>query len=199
MLTGTYQPPFGFIGLIGDRVFEGRVAMSTAEAFLEPVARHHGLGPRTSTSGLTRKPSIAGSMLGSGSVVVMDETSCVVWAAWRISRFFSRESCGQCTPCREPSGWEKKILQRIEEGDGHATDLDLRIDACDNIVPGLTRPRQQTTICPLGPPNPPYRTSMDWAARVAVELRSPACSGRSSRSPKRRSVNRVEERHGDCR
>ncbi|HEY2214337.1 MAG TPA: NADH-quinone oxidoreductase subunit NuoF, partial [Acidimicrobiales bacterium] len=56
----------------------------------------------------------AGSMLGSGSVVVMDSATCVVRAAWRITKFFSRESCGQCTPCREGSGWLERIMYRIE-------------------------------------------------------------------------------------
>ena len=59
----------------------------------------------------------AGSMLGSGSVVVMDETTCAVRAAWRITRFFHRESCGQCTPCREGGSWLEKIMRRIEEGE----------------------------------------------------------------------------------
>jgi NADH-quinone oxidoreductase subunit F len=92
----------------------------------------------------------AGSMLGSGSVVVMDETACVVRAAWRITRFFQRESCGQCTPCREGSGWVDKILRRIEDGYGREEDLDLVLDALDNIAPGLSWPPKQTTICVLG-------------------------------------------------
>jgi NADH-quinone oxidoreductase subunit F len=96
----------------------------------------------------------AGSMLGSGSVVVMDETSCVVRAAWRITRFFSRESCGQCTPCREGSGWLERIMYRLEHGGGRVEDLDLLLDLCDNIAPGLTWPPQQTTICVLGPSIP---------------------------------------------
>ena len=96
----------------------------------------------------------AGSMLGSGSIVVMDETTCVVRAAWRLTRFFHRESCGQCTPCREGSGWLEKILERIESGDGLESDIDLLMDACDNIAPGLSWPPQQTTICPLGPSIP---------------------------------------------
>ncbi|MGH9169911.1 MAG: NADH-quinone oxidoreductase subunit NuoF [Acidimicrobiales bacterium] len=96
----------------------------------------------------------AGSMLGSGSVVVMDETSCVVRAAWRISRFFHRESCGQCTPCREGSGWVERILRRIEDGFGREDDIDLLLDVCDNIVPDLGWPPKQTTICPLGPSIP---------------------------------------------
>src|SRR5205823_10469878 len=59
-----------------------------------------------------------GSMLGSGSVIVMDHTTCMVRAAWRITRFFSRESCGQCTPCREGGGWLEKVMRRIELGAG---------------------------------------------------------------------------------
>ena len=96
----------------------------------------------------------AGSMLGSGSIVVMDETTCMVKAAWRITRFFSRESCGQCTPCREGSGWLERILFRLENGQGRREDLDLLLDLCDNIAPGLTWPPQQTTICVLGPSIP---------------------------------------------
>jgi NADH-quinone oxidoreductase subunit F len=96
----------------------------------------------------------AGSMLGSGSVVVLDETSCVVRAAWRITRFYYRESCGQCTPCREGGHWLEKILRRIEEGAGRFRDVDLLMDVCDNIAPGVTWPPQQTTICLLGPSIP---------------------------------------------
>jgi len=96
----------------------------------------------------------AGSMLGSGSVVVMDDHTCVVRASWRITKFFSNESCGQCTPCREGAGWLEKIMERIETGHGREQDLDLLLDACDNIAPGLTWPPQQTTICVLGPSIP---------------------------------------------
>ncbi len=95
-----------------------------------------------------------GSMLGSGSIVVLDETSCVVRATWRIVKFFSRESCGQCTPCREGSGWLERIMYRLENGGGRPEDLDLLLDLSDNIAPGLTWPPQQTTICVLGPSIP---------------------------------------------
>jgi NADH-quinone oxidoreductase subunit F len=91
-----------------------------------------------------------GSMLGSGSVVVMDETTCVVRVAWRITKFFARESCGQCTPCREGSGWLERVLYRLEHGGGRDEDMDLLLDLCDNIAPGLGWPPQQTTICVLG-------------------------------------------------
>lgn len=95
-----------------------------------------------------------GTMLGSGSIVVMDEDTCMVRAAWRITRFFSRESCGQCTPCREGSGWLERILWRLENGEGREEDLELMLDVCDNIAPGLSWPPQQTTICVLGPSIP---------------------------------------------
>jgi NADH-quinone oxidoreductase subunit F len=95
------------------------------------------------------------SMLGSGSVVVFDDTTCAVRMAWRITRFYAKESCGQCTPCREGSGWLERILYRLEHGGGRKEDLDLAYDLCDNISPGLGWPPQQTTICPLGPSIPP--------------------------------------------
>lgn len=96
-------------------------------------------------------PGGGGSMLGSGSIVVMDDTTCAVRAAWRLVRFFERESCGQCTPCREGCGWLTKIMNRIEKGAGREEDLDLLMDVCDNIAPGLSFPYPMTTICFLGP------------------------------------------------
>ena len=95
-----------------------------------------------------------GSMLGSGSVIVFDDTTCVVRAAWRITKFFARESCGECTPCREGSGWIERVMHRMEHGGGRVEDLELLLDLCDNIAPGLGWPPQQTTICPLGPSIP---------------------------------------------
>ena len=78
----------------------------------------------------------AGSMLGSGAVVVMDDTTDAVRACLRLVRFFARESCGKCTPCREGTTWEEKILQRILDGHGRPSDLDLLLDVADNISPG---------------------------------------------------------------
>jgi NADH-quinone oxidoreductase subunit F len=99
------------------------------------------------------KPTVdkAGSMLGSGAIVVMDQTTDVVLACWRIVRFFARESCGKCTPCREGTTWLERILARIIDGHGRRDDLDLLLDVSDNISPGLAWPPRQTTICPLGP------------------------------------------------
>ncbi len=100
------------------------------------------------------KIAAAGSMAGSGAITVMDETTCPVRVGWRLTHFFHRESCGQCTPCREGSGWLEKIMRRIEDGRGREADLDLLMDVCDNISPGVRWPPAQTTICPLGPSIP---------------------------------------------
>jgi NADH-quinone oxidoreductase subunit F len=93
----------------------------------------------------------AGSMLGSGAIVVMDETTDAVKAAWRVVRFFARESCGKCTPCREGTTWLEKILRRILDGHGRPSDINKLLDISDNISPSITWPPKQTTICPLGP------------------------------------------------
>ncbi len=90
-------------------------------------------------------------MLGSGAIVVMDETTDMVKACWRVVRFFARESCGKCTPCREGTTWLERILARILEGDGRPEDLDMLMDVSESISPGIAWPPRQTTICPLGP------------------------------------------------
>ena len=92
-----------------------------------------------------------GVMLGSGAVMVFDETTNPALVAWRLAKFFAHESCGKCTPCREGTGWMEKVLYRISHGLGRPQDLDLLLDVGDNISPGLNAPFSQTTICPLGP------------------------------------------------
>ena len=114
-------------------------------------------------------------MLGSGAVVIMDETTNVVAAAHRIVKFFSHESCGLCTPCREGTTWLEHMLARILDGKGRPVDLDMLLDVSDNISPGLRWPPAQTTICPLGPSAvSPIRAIMmhfrdEVEAMVAVE------------------------------
>jgi len=93
----------------------------------------------------------AGSMLGSGAVIIMDEDTSMLRAAKSIVSFFAHESCGQCTPCREGTTWMESILERIESGRGRASDIELLLDISDNISPGLDWPPKMTTICPLGP------------------------------------------------
>jgi NADH-quinone oxidoreductase subunit F len=84
----------------------------------------------------------AGSMLGSGAVIVMDETRCMVRSLLRLSYFYFEESCGQCTPCREGTGWLWRVVDRIEHGEGRQEDLDLLTSVSDNIM--------GRTICALG-------------------------------------------------
>jgi len=84
----------------------------------------------------------AGSMLGSGAVIVMDDTNCMVKVLDRISYFYFEESCGQCTPCREGTGWMHRVVHRIETGTGRSEDLDLLDDVAKKIM--------GRTICALG-------------------------------------------------
>ncbi len=84
----------------------------------------------------------AGSMLGSGAVIVMDDTRCMVRSLLRLSYFYQHESCGQCTPCREGTGWLWRMVDRIEHGKGRAEDLALLDSVADNI--------KGRTICALG-------------------------------------------------
>ncbi|WP_423228777.1 NADH-quinone oxidoreductase subunit NuoF [Pseudaquabacterium rugosum] len=86
--------------------------------------------------------SKAGSMLGSGAVIVMDETRCMVKSLLRLSYFYQHESCGQCTPCREGTGWLWRLVQRIEHGDGRPEDIALLDNVAENIM--------GRTICALG-------------------------------------------------
>ncbi len=84
----------------------------------------------------------AGSMLGSGAVIVMDDTRCMVKALQRLSYFYMHESCGQCTPCREGTGWLSRMVDRVENGQGRPSDMDLLDTVADNIM--------GRTICALG-------------------------------------------------
>jgi NADH-quinone oxidoreductase subunit F len=84
----------------------------------------------------------AGSMLGAGSVIIMDDSTCMVEALTRLAHFYYDESCGQCTPCREGTGWLYRVLKRIMDGNGKADDIDLLMGVQDKIM--------GNTICALG-------------------------------------------------
>jgi NADH-quinone oxidoreductase subunit F len=83
-----------------------------------------------------------GSMLGSGGFIVFDENQCVVRNTWNFARFYAHESCGQCSPCREGTGWMEKVLNRLEHGHGNMRDIDLLAEINKKI--------EGNTICPLG-------------------------------------------------
>jgi NADH-quinone oxidoreductase subunit F len=85
---------------------------------------------------------ISGSMLGSGGFIVYDEHQCIVRNTYNFSRFYHHESCGQCSPCREGTGWMERVLQRLDKGLGKLSDLDLLVDVARRI--------EGNTICPLG-------------------------------------------------
>ncbi len=84
----------------------------------------------------------AGSMLGSGAVVVIDERCCMVQLGLRVAQFYMHESCGKCTPCREGTRWMVQILRKIEDGEAAQSELDLLLDVCDRIIGHC--------LCPLG-------------------------------------------------
>jgi NADH-quinone oxidoreductase subunit F len=84
----------------------------------------------------------SGTMLGSGGFIVMDESTSIVKNLYTFSRFYHHESCGQCSPCREGTGWMEKILHKILDGNGTMSDIDLLWDIQSKI--------EGKTICPLG-------------------------------------------------
>jgi len=85
---------------------------------------------------------VTGTMLGSGGFIVMDESASIVHNLYTFTRFYHHESCGQCSPCREGTGWMEKILHKILDGHGSSTDIDLLWD--------IQRKIEGNTICPLG-------------------------------------------------
>lgn len=85
---------------------------------------------------------VSGTMLGSGGFIAYDQRACIVRSTWNYARFYHHESCGQCSPCREGTGWMEKVLHRLEHGEGRMHDIDLLVD--------IARKIEGNTICPLG-------------------------------------------------
>jgi NADH-quinone oxidoreductase subunit F len=85
---------------------------------------------------------VSGTMLGSGGFIVYDEDACIVRNTWNFARFYHHESCGQCSPCREGTGWMENVLHRIEHGQGRTRDIDFLVSIAAKI--------EGNTICPLG-------------------------------------------------
>ena len=85
---------------------------------------------------------VSGTSLGSGGFIVFDEDACIVRNTWNLARFYHHESCGQCSPCREGTGWMENVLHRIETGKGRMKDIDLLVSIANKI--------EGNTICPLG-------------------------------------------------
>jgi NADH-quinone oxidoreductase subunit F len=121
-----------------------------------------------------------GTMLGSGGFIAMDETTCIVRNTWNFARFYSHESCGQCSPCREGTGWMEKVLHRIEHGQGREHDIDLLVDVAKRI--------EGNTICPLGDAAAwpvaaairHFRHEFEWHIRQPQEATKPGAVYRES-------------------
>ena len=112
----------------------------------------------------------AGSMLGSAGIIVMDETTCMVWAARNLLYFYKHESCGKCTPCREGGDWLHKILTRIENGEGEMRDIDLLVSVGNNIV--------GKTLCAFGDAaaTPALTTVKNFRAEFEAHVREGRCT-----------------------
>jgi NADH-quinone oxidoreductase subunit F len=112
----------------------------------------------------------AGSMLGSAGIIVMDDTTCMVWAAKNLLYFYKHESCGKCTPCREGGDWLYKILTRIEAGEGEMRDIDLLVSIGNNIV--------GKTLCAFGDAaaTPALTTVKYFRAEFEAHVREGRCT-----------------------
>jgi NADH-quinone oxidoreductase subunit F len=123
----------------------------------------------------------AGSLLGSAGIIVMDETTCMVWVARNLLYFYKHESCGKCTPCREGCDWLYKILTRIEAGEGSMRDIDLLLNVGNNIV--------GKTLCAFGDAaaTPALTTVKNFRAEFEAHVREGRCTvpadWRASRLP----------------
>jgi NADH-quinone oxidoreductase subunit F len=123
----------------------------------------------------------AGSMLGSAGIIVMDDTTCMVWAAKNLLYFYKHESCGKCTPCREGGDWLYKILTRIENGEGEMRDIDLLVSIGNNIA--------GKTLCAFGDAaaTPALTTVKNFREEFEAHVREGRCTvpapWRASKTP----------------
>src|SRR5262245_31666432 len=112
----------------------------------------------------------AGSLLGSAGIIVMDETTCMVWAAENLLHFYKHESCGKCTPCREGCDWLHRLLRKIERGEGQSQDLDLLLSVGNNIL--------GKTLCAFveGAPSPVLSTIKLCRDEYEAHIREGRCT-----------------------
>ncbi len=146
---GNYEAPFGGITFreliydLGGGIRNGRKLKSILPAgasgpMVSPLVDEKVLDVKLDFEAL--QPF--GSLLGSASVIVLDEDTCMVWAAKKMTRFFEHESCGKCTPCREGTYWLSCVLERVDSGAGSSGDIDLLTSVANQM--------QGRTLCPLG-------------------------------------------------
>nr|BBH89763.1 NADH-quinone oxidoreductase subunit F [Thermosporothrix sp. COM3] len=133
MRTLIYDEQYGG-GVLGDKAVKAIIPGGSSTFFLGP--------DKLDTPLDYESIAAAGSMLGSGGVIVLNEDTCIVGAILRAVEFYRDESCGKCTPCREGTFWLTQILERLEHGEGKMKDIDLLTDICSNI--------SGKSFCPLG-------------------------------------------------
>ncbi len=121
-------------GILDDKRLKGVIPGGASTPFLTPDMIDVNLDYESLAA--------AGSMLGSGAVIVFHEETCIVWVILKLIHFFRHESCGKCTPCREGTAWLEQIIHRIEHGQGKPGDIETMEEVCSNIL--------GRTICPLG-------------------------------------------------
>jgi NADH-quinone oxidoreductase subunit F len=116
----------------------------------------------------------AGSFLGSAGIIVMDDTVCMVWALLTLQQFFHHESCGQCTPCREGTGWMHTVLERLERGEGRTSDVDLLLGVAGNMMGNTICALADAAAMPTRAFVTKYRAEFEEHVRLAhCPLRAP--------------------------
>ncbi len=146
---GNYEAPFGSLtfrdliydlggGIRGGKNLKAILPAGASGPMVSPLVNPEVMDVKLDYESLAP----FGSTLGSASVIVMDESTCMVWAAKKMTHFFERESCGKCTPCREGTYWLSRVLDRIDSGAGTTGDIDLLTSVAGQM--------QGRTLCPLG-------------------------------------------------
>jgi NADH-quinone oxidoreductase subunit F len=133
---GNYEVPMGMpLSQLIDDVCGGVLDGMKIKAVIPGGSSVEMLPARLIDTGLDFESMVAaGTLLGSGGVIVIDDQTCIVDALYNITRFYEHESCGKCTPCREGTYWMSEVFQRLERGEGRETDVDLLWDVSDNIL-----------------------------------------------------------------
>jgi NADH-quinone oxidoreductase subunit F len=116
---------------------------------------------------------VTGTMLGSGGFIAMDETTCIVRNTWNFSRFYHHESCGQCSPCREGTGWLEKILHRLEHGHGSERDIDVLASVAKQIEGNTICPLGEAAAWPVSAAIRHFRDEFEWHVRYPQEATRP--------------------------
>ncbi|MCA8832774.1 NADH-quinone oxidoreductase subunit NuoF [Hymenobacter pini] len=123
---------------------------------------------------------VTGTMLGSGGFIAMDETTCIVRNTWNFSRFYHHESCGQCSPCREGTGWMEKVLHRLEHGHGHMEDIDLLVSVAKQIEGNTICPLGEAAAWPVAAAVRHFRHEFEWHVTHAKEAAQPGAVYRAN-------------------